>query len=54
MVYNNEGLQKLNEELERTAVVSDHFKRFIMAWATRAVEIAYEKGKADAERSRVA
>lgn len=41
----NAGLEELQKELDRTAVISDSFKKLIMGWAYEAVRIAHEAGR---------
>ena len=50
-------LATLQAELDRTAVISESFKRIIMAWAYEVARDAYERGRAsvlDHEHERVA
>ena len=45
MRYKDEGMNELSEELKRTGVISEDFKRSIMDLANWAIRDAYERGR---------
>lgn len=47
--YRYRGLNELQRELDRTAVISKDFKSWIMSWALEVASEAYRAGKDDAE-----
>lgn len=48
MTYRYDALNKLQQELDRTAVISKDFKSWIMQWAQAAAMDAYTAGQRNA------
>jgi len=50
-MYRYDSLNRISDELDRTAVISDQFKRWLMSWAQAVASEAYRAGQED-ERER--
>lgn len=50
--WNYEGLNNLDDSLKATNVLSENYRKDIMAWALMAVSEAYRQGQQD-ERNRM-
>jgi hypothetical protein len=45
--YRYDALNQMQQELDRTAVISKDFKSFLMSWALAAASEAYHAGRKD-------